>query len=744
MHECKRTKAELLSMNQNPGEFIPISRLSNRGRSGSDAESIIPAEHSFHAVINLVRRRKFFIAAVLLTGTLLTGVAAFVVSPIYTATAQFTFEPTQAQTAAGMLEPVADMHIATLTSDARLRDVLKALPGLPQYRAVTARALSEITNPTLESHLRDGLVAAGNGIRHAVRPNPNAEDISQSAIGVPSLEQMRNSLLVRQERRANVITVGYKDVDPERASIIANQIVQLHVDRLADQKRQQADAVRRWLDDRLTQSQAELEAADEALRIHVAAHGTPTADTAAGELTAEMSRQLEVVRSELRSREGRRERVRDLRRSGAPPAAIDALLREPLLGIERPGAGAASAASEGKADESSGTTPADPTVLDRDSEQRLQRLAHDVDVFRLQEQSLAERVASLQTASSAIQAQRRERQTLERRAAAAAEVVRDLLRQQQEPKDPGSTGVQILAQATVPQRPSSLSPYLYIPAAMIAFAALGGVAASVRERMDRTFRSEREVSDALQIGCIGILPDSLGRPGVGRVRSRQRCSPYDRAMEAVAAVALDVVRNRGDGRILAVTSSRSGEGKEALALGIATFAARCQRRVLLICAGAPTGDVAAIDIGDRAEADVDITAEGACFEIRRNAGLGFDYLALDEICEAEMASLVGGELAIVFDKLRDCYDYMIIDAPGVFECAGVRILAARVDGILFAVRWGSTRRDVAANAIELLMKPALLSGAARPNVFAVLTHVNLKAHAGYHRGDIGEFLGERH
>lgn len=727
-------------MSQNPSEFIPIARLSSRAALRAETEPSVPPEHMVHEIINLVRRRRLFIAKVVAAGTLLTGVAAFVVPPAYTANAQFMFEPTQAQMAAGLLETVVDTHIATITSDARLRDVLKALPDLPQYKAVSARALSEMANPTLGGRLRGWLVSIGKGLKNVVLPSSGPPEAAPAANGLPSLDAMKNSLLVRQERRSNVITISYRDVDPERASIIVNQVVQTHVDRLTDRMQQQADALRTWLDNRLIQSQAELEAADEELRAHISAHGTPSADAAAGELTAETSRQLELVRSELLRRQERLEQVRKLQLSGAPPEKIDALLRDPLVGAQVP----RPATPDGQADPNSGTIPAKPAMSPAETEQRLQRLEHDVDVFRLQEHSLAERIASLQAASGAVLAQRRERQALERRAATAADVVRDLQRQQQQLKDPTSTGVQILAQASVPQRPSSLSPYLYISAAMIAFAALGGGAASVLERMDRSFRSERELASTLGVGCIGLVPE----PPEGRYSGRWRLPecpspPYDQAIEAVAAVALEVIQHRGDGKILAVTSSGPDEGKTALAVGIAAYAARFQRRVLLICADAPRQDAKLASLRSETNLDSDVSAQRASLEIRRDSALGFDCLALDEIGDANTASLVGSQLANSLDKLRDRYDYMIIAAPGVFESAGVRILAARVDGVLFAVRWGSTRRDVAANAIELLMKPALLSGGPRPKIFAVLTRVNLKAHADYRRGDTGEFLGER-
>lgn len=474
----------------------------------------------------------------------------------------------------------------------------------------------------------------------------------------------------------------------------------------------------------------------------MSAHGTPSADTAAGELTAELSRQLGVVRSELLRREQSLQRVRALQRSGAPAAEIEAALQEPRPGSQLPGPAVAIVTSGEQADRSPAATPAAPTALDADSRQRLTRLEHEVDVFRVQERTIAERIASLQAASGAILTQLRERQSLERRAATAADVVKDLLRQQQEPKDLISTGVQILAQAPAPLQPSSLSPYLYIPVAMIAFAALGTMGASVRERMDRSFRSERELAGALQIACIGLVPETQGRLLFGRWRLPELpASLYDRSIETVAAMALAALPPRSDGKILAVTSSRPDEGKEALALGIATFAARSQR-VLLIRAGAPARTVEQAEADGEAQKNDDVSVQGASFEIRRNLDLGFNCLTLYEIGDADTTSIVGGDLANTLDKLRNCYDYMIIDAPEVFASAGIRILAARVDGVLLAVRWGSTRRNVAAHAVELLMKPTQLRGGARPHVFSVLTHVDLQEHAGYQRGDAGEFLQE--
>ena len=210
-------------------------------------------------------------------------------------------------------------------------------------------------------------------------------------------------------------------------------------------------------------------------------------------------------------------------------------------------------------------------------------------MLRIQARSLAEHTASLKTVSGFILAQRKEFQTLERRAASAADSVKELSRLRREYKDPPATGVQLLARASVPLRPSSLSPYLYIPAAVIAFAVLGGVAASTREQLDRTFRQPREIESVLGVPCIGLIPDARRSPNRLR-RPTLEASAYPNAFAigTACAMTLAVTGHRKEGgKIILLTSSHPAEGTTALAEGLASCLRSLQQRVLLVSADVP-------------------------------------------------------------------------------------------------------------------------------------------------------------
>jgi hypothetical protein len=92
-------------------------------------------------------------------------------------------------------------------------------------------------------------------------------------------------------------------------------------------------------------------------------------------------------------------------------------------------------------------------------------------------------------------------------------------------------------------------------------------------------------------------------------------------------------------------------------------------------------------------------------------------------------------------KLRNGYDCVVIKGPPVFGNPDTRLLASLADETLFVVRWGNTRREFAQNALRLLRNDCAPAGAPQlPSVRAVITEVDLKRHARYGFGDIGEYF----
>ncbi|QJP14843.1 hypothetical protein G3545_15015 [Starkeya sp. ORNL1] len=720
-------------------EFISAGRSSGAAFSELSDETPRNRDVKIHNILALVWRRKALIAYFALAGALLTGVAAFVLPPKYTATSQFVIEPTQAQIAAGVLDAVVDTHIATITSDARLRAVLASLSGLPEYEA-TAPSSSTESEPAFEARLREWLLDAVAQLRAAVSTPPVNQVQSDGPIGLapPSLDEAKLSLLVRQERRSSVVSISYTSPNPVRAALIANQITAFHLNTLSQRKQLELENSKQWLDQRLVQAQLESDAADEALRAYASVHGAGIPEGVKGEPIAEIVQRLEGVRNELAKREAELERVRSLRSAEAGADTLIAPLTSPSRTARVAQDAPVSDVPDTTATVPQGISESRP-ALARGVEVEVERLEHDVGVLRIQARSLAEHAASLQTVSGSILAQRKEFQTLERRAASAADSVKELSRLRGEYKDPPATGVQLLARASVPLHPSSLSPYLYIPAAVIAFAVLGGVAASTREHWDRTFRQPREIESVLGVPCIGLIPDARRSPNRLRRRALKAFAYRNAfAIGTACAMTLAVTRHRKEGgKIILLTSSHPAEGTTALAEGLASCLRSLRQRVLLVSADASQERIHPTPPGGTPSGpDEGFTAPSYSGE----QDLGFDRLSVTELTGGDTTLLVGATLIAGLKGVQERYDYIVMDAPAVFVSPGVPVLASMADAVLFAVRWGSTTRDVAANALALLRKLATIGGEPPPNVLAVLTLVDLKSYVRYRPGDAAEFL----
>jgi hypothetical protein len=98
------------------------------------------------------------------------------------------------------------------------------------------------------------------------------------------------------------------------------------------------------------------------------------------------------------------------------------------------------------------------------------------------------------------------------------------------------------------------------------------------------------------------------------------------------------------------------------------------------------------------------------------------------------------QMAGLIRQLRERYDCVIIDGPSVLGAVEARLLPSIADRLLLVVKWGSTRREVAQNALGLLRKSGSLNKEHSDLAMAIVTQVDLKRHAQYRYGDVGEFL----
>jgi Mrp family chromosome partitioning ATPase len=128
--------------------------------------------------------------------------------------------------------------------------------------------------------------------------------------------------------------------------------------------------------------------------------------------------------------------------------------------------------------------------------------------------------------------------------------------------------------------------------------------------------------------------------------------------------------------------------------------------------------------------------------ITRVPDLGIDYIAMPNFPIDALPILASEKMPLLLRQLSEKYDSIIIDGPPLLVTTEARLLAPMVDKVLLVVKWGSTRREVAQNALSLLRNPNDVAEKSSPVPAVILTQVNLKEHASYRYGDFGEALAK--
>jgi Mrp family chromosome partitioning ATPase len=219
---------------------------------------------------------------------------------------------------------------------------------------------------------------------------------------------------------------------------------------------------------------------------------------------------------------------------------------------------------------------------------------------------------------------------------------------------------------------------------------------------------------------VGRQPDWSGQDEALRARSIEvaaqlTIAPGDPRLSVVAAevsrraAAFRVLRhklvNRGDPRVILVTSALDGDGKTTVAVNLAAALAESgQARVLLMEADVRRSALARIlgiaaltCLFEQVEAWRDNqVVRWSVVEILPS---GFHLLAIDP-SHQDRHALHGPTFTKVVAEQRRLYDYVIIDAPSVLTGIEVNLVEDGVDGILFAGRAHESRGHILRRAVE--------------------------------------------
>ena len=279
------------------------------------------------------------------------------------------------------------------------------------------------------------------------------------------------------------------------------------------------------------------------------------------------------------------------------------------------------------------------------------------------------------------------------------------------------------------------------PFALVAGGFLGIGIGTLKEFMDRRFRTAEQVELALSIECVALLPTladtspKLFRRGVVAAESRQTrreseilatvtnapLSPYAEALRSVKFAA-ERIGDTGSCKVIGVTSSLPGEGKSTLAVGLAQTAMRAGRTILVDC-DLRNPSVSRL-LAPQANVGLFHVLLGKCsleeaVWVDPQNGLAFlpavavsDWPVGSEVLTSELTRKL-------FQDIRRTYKYAVVDLSPLVAF-DLRITAGLVDYYVLVIEWGVTQMDVVQKALKRTREVEVNF------IGAVLNKVNMK------------------
>lgn len=246
----------------------------------------------------------------------------------------------------------------------------------------------------------------------------------------------------------------------------------------------------------------------------------------------------------------------------------------------------------------------------------------------------------------------------------------------------------------------------------------------IRELVDVTVRAEEDIARVCSHPVLAAVPDMTAPVKGGhyqRTGYGNRKQPADTQQEPkligndisfAASEAYKLLRTKlqysfadeSNSRVIGIASALTGEGKSLTAINLAHSLAQLDKKVLLVDCDMRRPSLATkLPISKRPGLSGYLTSQNHLDELVQDCGIEGDEYAFKVIASGQnppnpVELLSSARMKRLITKLRDAYDYIILDLPPVSEVSDALAVAKMVDGILLVVRQHYCQRPALSTA----------------------------------------------
>lgn len=714
------------------------------------AEAVGPAE-AFQFIVDFVRRQYRVIGFIIAIFVALGVIYVLSAPPRYTATATLLIDSQDAHLfqQQSMFNSTPPVAIDTGTVESQVQIIKSEKIALAVIKSLNLSKDPEFVGPG------GGLLSAifttvGNLFATPTPPSDFA--LTRRAVAV-----FLSRLNVKRDGLTYVITIGFQSTSPDRAAQIANAVAVAYINDQLDAKYQAARRAGTWLQDRLRQLQEQAASAQRAVVAFKSKHKIVEASgrTMNEQQLAELNSELVQAQSKTATARAKVARVEAVLQSNSPKATIDATVADSLKDdviqklrtqyLEFSARQDDWAARYGSMHVAVVNLRNQMAEIQKSIRNELQRIAQsfqsDLNISEQHEAGVRKQLDEAVSQSQVNNQSDVELRQLQSQAQSYQALYENFLQHYMESVQQQSspiTDARVISDAVRPLSPSHPRTRLVLALAMVAGLGLGIAVGTWREFADRVFRTSDQVKDLLQTDCIALVP-ALKESGaaVAKIKrprfpwpwsskNRQSSDPGERRIAAVPEVssaiitspfsafsesirsiklALDLSPRTGDGgKIVGFTSSVPNEGKSTLACAVARLTAHTGSRTILVDCDLRNSSLSRILSPGCATGLLDVLGGKSTLEqaIWHDPGTTMRFLPVATKARlAHSSEIIGSaQTRDFFDKLRQSYDYIVVDFPPLTPIVDVRASTHLVDSYVYVIEWGRTRIEHVEAALE--------------------------------------------